>query len=261
MPFDPKPPHDCRLTARCLKALLGFPWPLEKDLATLRSENSVVEEFIDLRENDERGGEGGERVRQIRTRPAFKFTYGRMRGATWFEKNRPPQGIVWLLGAENHDERHKGRLDAYDILARLEVARALFPIAIDYKRLELDRRRRDTETIAAEVRRDAAALFAAAVPGGGSGTVAGVPVRLVVESDEDGVLTVYVAVSERAVRGRYSGLMFDLTEKRFLGIQEGFRLAFDERFGPPVLIGELRDRSAFPGGLRWERPFVAMVER
>lgn len=260
MATAPKPPHDCRITARCLKALCGFPWPLEKPFSDLRNENSVVDDFFELRENDERGGEGGERVRQIKRRPAFKLTSHRMRGATWFEKHNPPQGLVWLLGAEFHDERHQGRSDAYDILAALDSKGELFPRDPDYKRLELDRRRRDTADIAEDVRRDAADLIATVVPRGGSGTVARVAVDVIVEQD-DSLMTVYVAVSEKPVLGHHTGLRFSLTEERFLGIQAGVLQAFEDCFGRPVLMGEMLDRSGFPRRLRHERPFVVMVDR
>jgi len=167
---------------------------------------------------------------------------------------------VWLLGAELHDERHKGKSDAYDILGRLDDAGELFPAAVDYKRLELDRRRRDTENIASDVARDAAALVDQAFPAGAEGTVAGVRVRLIAE-DEAGMTTLYVAVSEQLVAGQHSGLSSPLTERRFLGIILGFRAALEERFGPPVLTEELRERSAFPGGVRRERPFLVYFER
>jgi hypothetical protein len=127
MPAACTPPHDCRITLRCLKATFQVPLGSGKDFATLRNDNSTIDAFFERRENDERGGEGGERVSQIRSKPAFKFTYGRMRGATWFDRENPPQGVVWLLGAEPHDERHKGRSDAYDILGRLDAEDELFP--------------------------------------------------------------------------------------------------------------------------------------
>ncbi|MDQ3630639.1 MAG: hypothetical protein M3417_05055 [Actinomycetota bacterium] len=256
----PAPPNDCRITARCLKKTVGLSLPLEEDLASLRTESTLVDIFFQQREDDERGGEGGERVRQIASKPAFKLTSGRMRGATWFDQDHPPQSVVWLLGAELHDERHKGRSDAYDILGRLDDQGELLPVPIDYKRLELDRRRRDTQNVAADVARDATDLVARALPDGAEGAVAGVPVRLVVEDDAT-TTTLFVAVSERPVAGRHSGLSSPLTERRFVGIILGFRAVLEERYGPPVLTEELRDRSAFPGGLRRERPFLVYFER
>lgn len=182
--FDPGPPHDCRLTHRCLKDTFDFGLPLDRDFASLRSENSLIDRFFDRREGDEQGGEGAERVQQISTKPAFKLTSGRMRGATWFEKNRPPQGIVWLLGAELHDERHKGGRDAYDILAALDGRGQLFPQQIDYKRLELDRRRWDTESFAEDVVRDGRELFGAAQGAGTArASLVGVPSRMVIEEE------------------------------------------------------------------------------
>lgn len=249
--------NDCRITLRCLRAL-DYEVPLEQEFATLRDESTLIEVFFTQRQDDERGGEGGERVRQIKSRPAFKLTSGRMRGATWFDRDHPPQPIVWLLGAEKHDERHKGRSDAYDILGRLDEQGELMPLDIDYKRLKADRMRRDTENIAYDVRTEAAALVAQALPRGASGTVAGIDVRLVAEED-DGMLACFVAVSEQPVTGKHSGVPAPLTERRFSGIMEGFRIALEELYGPPVLIEELRDRSTFPGGLARERPFLVYL--
>jgi hypothetical protein len=118
------PPHDCRLTIRCLKGSFGFRVEIESlSFEALRSENSFIDHFFERRQDDARAGEGGERIVQIKTHPAFSLHSGRMRGATWFDKSRPPQGIVWLLGAEAHDERHKGSTDAYDIFAALRCVR------------------------------------------------------------------------------------------------------------------------------------------
>lgn len=263
MTAPPTPPHDCRLTARCLKssAFDHLRWPHDKDCATLRTENSIVDTLFEQREHDELGGEGGERIRQVRgRRPVFKVTSGRMRGATWFEKNRPPQGLVWLLAAEWHEEGKKGRADAYDIIGRLSERGELFPEEIDYLRLELDRRRWDLESFTEDLARDADALAAAALPSGAEGTVAGVAVRLVV-IEEDTLVCVYGAVSQRPARGTRSGLEFALDTKRFFGVQEGIRGAFEKIHGPPTACDELSDRRAFPGGLRNERPFLLLIER
>lgn len=258
-----KPPHDCRLTARCLKsaAFDHLSWPHNRDCATLREENSVVDTFFERREDDELGGEGGERIRQVRDeRPVFKLTSGRMRGGTWFDKTRPPQGVVWLLAAEWHEEGKKGRADAYDIIGKLSESGELFPAEIDYLRLELDRRRWDVASFAKDLAADADALVTEAASGEVKGTVAGVAVRLVVVEEET-LVCVYGAVSQRAVRGRRSGLLFPLDDKRFLGVQEGIRRAFEKVHGPPTECDELRDRSAFPGGLLNERPFLLLIER
>lgn len=115
------PPHDCRITARCLKATFSeLRLRPGESFSGLRHENSLIDAFFDRREDDPSGGESGERIKQIRSRPAFKLTSGRMRAGTWFDRDNPPQGVVWLLGAEKHDERHKGTSDAYDILGRLD---------------------------------------------------------------------------------------------------------------------------------------------
>lgn len=184
-----------------------------------------------------------------------------MRGATWFEKNRPPQGIVWLLGAELHDERHKGGRDAYDILGGLDEKGLLFPQEIDYKRLELDRRRWDTESFAEDVVRDGGELFGNAEAGGGSakGSIAGVPARMILQEEEGGVTIAHVAVSGRPVKGPRSGLDFPLTQQRFELIQEGVRQAIEGEVGGDVLAGELP--GAFPGRLGNERPFAVMFDR
>lgn len=230
-----------------------------RDFAELRSDNTLIDTFFERRRDDPKGGEGGERVRQITSRPAFKLTSGRMRGATWFERARPPEPIVWLLGAEPHDERHKGKTDAYDILGRLDASGELWPAPVDYKRLELDRRRRDSDSFGPEARRDAAELVAGLREGQQRATIADVPVRVVVE--QLGLMAVHVAVSVEPITGRLSGCEFPLTESRFLLIQAAVREALEVAYEPPALLEELRDPSAFPGPLGRERAFVALVER
>jgi hypothetical protein len=79
--------------------------------------------------------------------------------------------------------------------------------------------------------------------------------------EEETLVCVYAAVAQRPARGRRSGLRFALDEKRFLAVQEGIRQAFEKVCGPPTECDELRDRSAFPGGLRDERPFLLLLER
>jgi len=182
-----------------------------------------------------------------------------MRGATRFDRDHPPQGVVWLLGAEQHDERHKGRSDAYDILGRLDDRGELFPMTVDYKRLELDRRRRDSDSFVDDVHDDACALVGALSVGEQATALGGVAVRVIVEKGD--LLVLHFAVSTNAARGRLSGLEFPLTEQRFQAIQLGVRRALEARHGPPALLDELRDRSAFPGRLGPERAFVALVER
>jgi hypothetical protein len=254
--FQPKPPYDCRITLRCLKDTFGFRLPLDRDFASLRSENSLIDRFFDRREKDAAGGEGADRVQQIKTKPAFKLTSGRMRGATWFEKNRPPQGIVWLLGAELHDERHKGSADAYDILGGLDAAGTLFPQKLDYKRLELDRRRWDTESFAEDVITSGGQLFAAAQKSGSAkAAVVGVPSRMILDEESD-LRIAHVAVSEKPVKGPRSGLDFPLTQQRFELIVEGVRQAVEAEVGTEVLGGE--SPGAFPGGVKNERSFALM---
>jgi hypothetical protein len=88
-----------------------------------------------------------------------------MRGATWFEKGGP-EGVVWLLAVEAHDERHKGRSDAYDKFAALDAAGRLFPVDVDYKLLRLNRLTRDTADFADRAARDYHTLVTVAVDGG-----------------------------------------------------------------------------------------------
>jgi hypothetical protein len=256
-PFSP--PHDCRLTIRCLKASFGFRVDIHSvSFEALRSENSFIDHFFDRRQNDARAGEGGERIAQIKTRPAFSLHSGRTRGATWFDKSRPPQGIVWLLGAEAHDERHKGSADAYDIFAALDANGTLWPIGTDYKLLELDRRRLDTATFADDVRSDATTLVTqAAESGRASGTLAGVGARLVWERDAGGSVTLHVAISTQPIVGPRSGLEFALTQHRFVLLSEAVRQAAEDLHKPEVLAEEIYD---FPGGLSNERAFVLVFE-
>jgi hypothetical protein len=261
---NPRPPHDCRITLRCLKATFGFKLPLGKTFADLRTENTLIDKLFDQRENDEHGGEGGERVSQIRERPAFKLTSGRMRGATWFDVSRPPQGVVWLLGAGMHDERHKGRRDAYDLLAALEERGELFPQEIDYRRLELDRRRLDTESFAEDALANAGGLFAAAISADdsrSSGLLAGVSVRVIIDrANAGGVSTAYIAVSTDAARGPRSGLEFPLTQERFELLAVAFRTVVEQATGAAADAAELQGADAFPGGLRAERAILVLFE-
>jgi hypothetical protein len=254
---DFEPPHDCRVTHRCLKTTFQFRLPLDRDFASLRSENSVIEKLFELRENDPRGGEGGERVRQIRCKPAFKLTSGRMRGATWFDRTRRPQGIVWLLGAEMHDERHKGRRDAYDILGHLDAR--LLPEKVDYLRLELDRRRRDTESFATDLVEQASSLYRVAAEGDGrsAAEVVHVPVRVVVAPNESDLHLVFVAVSSEPVIGPLSGMSFALTQERFALITEGFRQAIELVTASTADACEVH-AGQFPGGLNNERGILVM---
>jgi hypothetical protein len=163
------------------------------------------------------------------------------------------------LGAGIHDERHKGKADAYDVLEALEKKGDLFPKEIDYKRLELDRRRWDTRNFAEDLMTDARALFKKAWPKGATGKLVGVPVRVVVES-EAGFAVMYVAISEKPTKGSRSGLSFPLTQERFLLIQEGMREAAVSFLDSSVAAEELHDRRKFPGGLHQERGFLLFFE-
>ncbi|MEA2275089.1 MAG: hypothetical protein QOC78_49 [Solirubrobacteraceae bacterium] len=251
------PRNDCRLTLRCLKSATFDHLKLrpEKEFASLRSENTFIDVFFERRENDEAGGERGQRVSQIKTRPAFKMTSGRLRGATWFDTEHPPQDIVWLLGAEMHDERHKGKSDAYDLLAALDDDQGrLWPRDIDYKRAELDRRRWDTTSFAADLAHDADQLLATCLRHRrAQGSLAQMRSRWATFGEGDMTL-VTVALSTEPVIGPRSRLAFPLTDRRFLLAQEGCRQAV-ERTGREALSEEIRDPTVIPGGLRNERAF------
>lgn len=253
----PCPPHDCRITQRCLKETFELRLPLDASFASLRSENSCIDAFFERRENDPDGGERGERIAQVRSRPVFSLHSGRMRGVTWFQTDLD-RGLVWLLAAEIHDDRHKGSSDAYDIFAALNRAGRLFPADIDYRRLELDRRREDTSSFADDVRRDAAELVEASVKDGHHhGTLASIPARSACVID-GGLRVLSVAVSRQPVQGLRSGLDFPLTDERFLLLAEAVRQAAEAIFGPEVLRDEIY--SFEHGELRNERAFALMFE-
>jgi hypothetical protein len=192
----------------------------------------------------------------------FGLTYGRTRGATWFDTTRPPQGIVWLLDAQIHDERHKGSADAYDLFAQLEAAGALFPVDIDYTWLELDRRLRDTASFAEDVRRDAIVLVGQARrTGRADGRLAGVPARLAWVHPPNDLPVLYVAISTRPIIGARSGLEFPLNGQRFLLLAEAVRQAGEELVGPEVLVDQLRAAPDVLGRRQDERAFFVIFER
>jgi len=255
----PKPPHDCRLTLRCLQSAFGFRLELGTSFESLRRENSYIDTFFSRRQNDLDGGEGGERIRQIRSRPAYSLHYGRMRGATWFDTNHPPQGVVWLLGADVHDERHKGRSDVYDVLGELADQGLLFPQSVDYKRLELDRRLADTANFADDVRSDAERLIARLRDSGrAEGTLAGVKIRAAwTETDDSDVAIVYAGISTEPSRGPKSGYDFPLTEQRFLLLAGALEQAAERVLGREVLTEE---RSDVPGKRQDERGLMLVFE-
>lgn len=222
----------------------------------------MIDRFFERRENDPTGGEGGKRIVQIKTRPVYGLTSGRVRAATWFDVTNPPQGVVWLLDAQIHDERHKGSADAYDRFAQLEASRTLFPVEVDYKWLELDRRRLDTASFASDVRRDAQRLVNVARElGRADGTLAGVPARLAWEHEPGNLAVLYVAVSTRSIPGPRSGFELPLTNQRFLIMAEAVRQAGESLLGPEVLVDELRGGSGALGRRHDERAFLVVFER
>ncbi len=234
-------PHDCRLTLRSLREDFNYSLPLDTDFESLRSINTLIDVFFERRANDPRGGEEGERIATIRSRPAFALHSGRTRAATWFDTTRPPQGIIWLLGAHLHDERHKGRSDAYDFFGRLDQNDDLFPEELDYERLELDRRIRDAEPFAENVRRDARSLIDEAESTGRvSGPVAGVPVHLIWETADE-FIALWAAISTKPIRGELSGYEIPLTNQRFLMLGEAMRQAAENLYGPEVLADERKE--------------------
>lgn len=234
-------PHDCRLTARCLREDFGFSLPLESSFESLRSVNSLIDVFFERRAIDQAGGEGSEPIRQIESRPAFELHFGRMRAATWFDRSCPPQGVVWLLSAQLHDERHKGRSDAFDIFARLDRAGDLFPQEVDYARLELDRRLRDAQPFAENVRRDARELIDEAEKTGRvTGSLAGVKIHLVWEKTDE-FIALWAAVTAHPIRGVLSGYEIPLTNQRFLMFGEALREAAENLYGPEVLAEESKE--------------------
>jgi hypothetical protein len=228
----------------------------------LRNQNSVIDRLFEQRENDPRGGEGGKRILQVTSRPVFDLTFGRTRSATWFDTVHPPQGVVWLLDTHIHDERHKGTKDAYDVFAGLEAAGELFPVEVDYRWLELDRRRLDTASFADDVRRDARNLVGQArVHGRAQGTLAGVPARLAWERSPRGPSALYAAISTRPVRGARSGSSFPLTDARFLLLAEAVRQAGEDLFGPEVLVEELLSSEEPLRRQKTERAIYVVFER
>jgi hypothetical protein len=252
------PPHDCRITARCFRHCFGFRVEPPYDFEAYASENSVIETFFAKRRNDENGGEGGELIKSVKTRPVFSLHVGKTRAATWFERDRPPQGIVWLLGAEDHDERHKGKTDAYDRFAALDQAGELFPAAVDYKLLELSRRQRDTADFEEVGSRDAENLLREVIAKGRSqGTVSEIPVRMALTAEDD-PLIVAVAVSTRPIVGRLTGYSFPLTHERFLLVAKIVENTATRLAG--VALAEA-PRFDFPGGLVEERGFLVAFAR
>lgn len=255
-----KPPHDCRITARCFRASFGFRIERPYDFSAFRGENTAVDTFFSKRENDPDGGEGGEKVSKVRKRPVFALHIGKKcRGATWFDKTKPPQAIVWLLAVEPHDERFKGKRDAYDVFAKLEVAGDLYPTPTDYKLVEFTRRIRETANFGSDAREDAKALLVDVVRSAGYlvGTVAQVPVRFaVVEYGE--LLRISVAVSESPVTGVLSGERFSLTDERFLLLAESVRRAAEDLFGEADAEAPTFD---FPRKLQNERAFELLFPR
>jgi transposase len=164
-----------------------------------------------------------------------------------------------LVGAEQHDERHKGKSDAYDLLGTLEAADDLFPTELDYKRLEFDRRRRDTRSFAPDLQREADVLVDAVLRDGRTDqTLAGIDVRAIAEQ-QGPVLAVHVAVSTDPAIGPLSGLEFRLTNERFLLLTESVREAFERRTGI-ALTDESYQSSRFAGSPGSARTFVVLTD-
>lgn len=227
----------------------------------LRSQNTLVDRFFERRQHDAEGGEGGERIVQVKTHPVFALHSGRMRAGTWFDTTRPPQGVVWLLAAEQHDERHKGSGDAYDLMAKLERTGRLFPDKLDYRWLELDRRRLDTASFSADAQAGARALVAGARSGErASGSLAEVPAWAFWEEQER-LVALFVAVSTIPIHGGRSGYEFALTQERFLLLAEAVRRAAEELEGPEALVEETHRLPPALADLHSVRAFVVVFSR
>ena len=97
----------------------------------------------------------------------------------------------------------------------------------------------------------------ASATGRSTGTLAGIPARLVWDADEAGGVTLSVAISVLPVKGERSGLPFPLTQARFLLASEAVRQAAEDLYKPEVLAEEIFE---FPGGLNNERAFVLVFE-
>lgn len=255
--WKPTPPHDCRITARCFRSAFGFTLRPPYDFGVFREQNTGIEKFFDYRENDEAGGEGGERISQVKERSVFSLHVAKMRGATWFDRSRPPQGIVWLCGYEPHDERFKGRDDAYDRFARAERDGNFYPEEVDYKALDLSRRTRDANWVSSLAIDECEALLRTAIEDGAAqGAVRGIAIRL--RRTLDDPTFIVVAVSKRPVRGTLFGDLIELTNERFYLVAAamkagGARLASDS---PEIDIPV----HEFPGGLNDERAFEVALQ-
>lgn len=259
MPGPFEIPHDCRPTVRCFRECFGFRIEPPYDFSTFRDQNSFLETFFARRERDVDGGEGGERIQKVRQRPVFALHSGRMRGATWFDRASPPQATVWLLGVEDHDERHKGRRDAYDRFAAQEEAGVLYPQPVDEKLRQLWRQMKDTAGFADRVLNEARAMLREVLRGHSfAGSLADVPVRAVIADPHADPAYVSVAVSTRPITGRLSGVDIPLTDERFFLIAELVRQA-------AAAIGGDADAEIpafeFPGGLQGERALAVVFSR
>lgn len=252
--WQPEPPHDCRVTARCWRESFGFRLDPPYDFSSQRSESTAIDVFFEKRQNDAAGGERqGDRVQKVKQRPVFSLHIGKKtRGATWFEKTRPPQGIVWLCSVEPHDERAKGRDDAYDRFAKQEAAGVLYPLDVDYKALLLARQTRDADW---DTPRATAAcrelLMTAAESGAAEGTVCGIAVRL--RKTLDDPIFVAVAVSMASVQGELSGVEIEMTQERFFLLGAAMKRAANSMTSGEANIDI--PTHEFPGGLKNERAF------
>lgn len=256
--WEPKPPHDCRITARCFRESFGFQFGPPYDFAPFRDQNTAIDTFFAKRENDPAGGEGGERVGKVKQRPVFSLHVGkRTRGATWFDRSRPPEGIVWLCSCEPHDERFKDRDDAYDRFATQEAAGNLYPQDVDYKALELTRRIRDANwSTDSAILMGGALLKQAATSGAADGAVCGITLRL--RRTLADPTFVVVAVSQRPVNGELSGVQINLTDERFYLVAAAMKQAAAvlSTSAPTLDI----PTHEFPGGLKNERAFELAFE-
>ncbi len=185
-------PPDLRVTLRCIRDELQLP---EGDFRKHPSQltHEICSAFVTQRSQDPRGVE---KLQPITSNiEAYTLHAGRWRGVTWHDEE---DNVVWLLGFGYHRSGETG--DAYPYLKQLDANGNLLPTGADY---ELLYEMRDAE-LPQELARLASKLLdiAKSTPGEEVRDVlAGAfPVSLVVEI-EDGLEAIWLAVSQRLVRG------------------------------------------------------------
>lgn len=185
-------PPDLRVTLRCIRDELHLP---EEDSGKHPSEmnHEICSAFATQRSQDPKGVE---KLQPITSKiEAYTLHAGRWRGATWHDEEG---NVVWLLGFGYHRSGEAG--DAYPYLKQLDADGQLLPTLADYELLyEL----RDA-AIPEQLAQLASQVLESARSNPGNeirdvltGTF---PVSVVVEI-EDGLEAIWIAVSQRLVRG------------------------------------------------------------